>query len=158
MRGEISTADGMSVSAECWCSRWQLLLKIQRGIVPTEAAKQRVKWLIKYIQCWTIKCFSFPSALSPQVQMKQALNKPLFSSQLSRRSYAGCCRCFAQTDRHSHPETRKSWRLFVLFSLMIDTRSAKLQLKFLVSTRLCADTVRFISLFRHFCHEKYQPE
>lgn len=55
-----SALDCMPGSAECWCGKWQLLLKIQRRIVPTEVAKRRVNWLIKYIQHWTIKGFSFP--------------------------------------------------------------------------------------------------
>ena len=55
-----SAPDCMPGSTECWCGKWQLLLKIQRSIVPTEAAKQRVNWLIKYIQRWTVMGFLFP--------------------------------------------------------------------------------------------------
>lgn len=50
----------MPESTECWCHVWQLLLKTQPSIVPSEAAKQWLNWLIKDIQCWIVKAFSFP--------------------------------------------------------------------------------------------------
>lgn len=57
-------------------------------VVPSEAAKHSVNWLIKATQCWTAGGGGgphLPTALSPQVQMKSALNNPFVSSWLSSR-------------------------------------------------------------------------
>lgn len=120
----------MPGSAECWCGKWQLLLKIQRSIVPTEAAKQRVNWLIKYIQRWTVKGFSFPFCPFSTSANEVGLNNPFVSSPLSRRSYSTLLAAAAVLNTPTDTVTQKPWGVAGTLCLCtLDDRQWKCQIK-----------------------------
>lgn len=104
-----SAPNWLPVSAKLRRQR-QLVVEIWRRILPCEAAKHSVNWLIKDIQCWTMWLGSyFPAALSPLVQMKSAQNNPFVSSSLSRR---GNCTSLLPVQKHQQrsPAAQRSLR------------------------------------------------